>query len=316
MNLSIIIPNYNGENLLRKNLPKVLEAAGYYKDGKVEIIITDDGSTDGSMSEVKNFLANLKNTQVLGKIVENTQKKHRGFSSNANRGVKAASGEVVILLNTDVVPRVDFLDALISHFKNPEIFAVGCMDESIEKGKHILRGRGIGGFKRGFLMHRKAEPDNPHTLWVSCGSGAFRKSVWEKLGGLDQLYNPFYWEDIDLSYRAQKSGYKVVFESKSVVVHEHDKGTIKTIFDRAYVKQIAYRNQFIFMWKNVTDSSLIVEHILFLPYHFLKAVISLDFELLKGFLHALMRFDKIMKARKVAKIKFIKSDKEVMQQYV
>ena len=56
-------------------------------------------------------------------------------------------------------------------------------------------------------------------------------TVGAKLGGFDGLYDPFYWEDIDLSYRAQKSGYKVIFEPKSIVTHEHEKGTVKEMFE-------------------------------------------------------------------------------------
>ena len=114
-----------------------------------------------------------------------------------------------ILFNTDVYPDKDFLTPLLSHFKDEKVFAVGCMDKSIEGKDVVLRGRGIGVWKRGFLVHEKGEIEKSDTLWVSGGSGAFRKSIWDKLGGLNELYNPFYWEDIDLSYRAQNQDTKL-----------------------------------------------------------------------------------------------------------
>jgi len=100
------------------------------------------------------------------------------------------------------------------------------MDESIEHGKVVLRGRGIGKWQRGFLTHSLGDLNKTDTLWVSCGSGAFRASIYRKIGGLNNIYNPFYWEDIDLSYKAQKAGFKVIFEPKSKVIHEHSKGAI------------------------------------------------------------------------------------------
>lgn len=313
MDISIIIPNYNGEKILQKNLPKVLEAVKNYKKGKVEIIIPDDPSTDRSGEVIKDFINSIKENHIVGKTVENRKKEDAGFSKNVNRGVSLATGDILILLNSDVSPHKDFLEPLLVHFSESEVFAVGCMDESIEEGKTILRGRGIGKWQRGFLHHAAGELDKTNTLWVSGGSSAFRKSIWEKLNGLDVLYNPFYWEDIDLSYRALKSGYTIYFEPKSVVVHEHEEGAIKTKFKPKHVQKIAYRNQFIFVWKNITDGSLLFSHIFWLPYHLLKAVTRKDWVFLQGFVLALLQMEQIKKSRDRAGRHFVKRDKEILK---
>ena len=70
------------------------------------------------------------------------------------------------------------------------------------------------------LVHSRGEVNKTNTLWVNGGSGAFRKSIWEDLGGFDELYNPFYWEDIDLSYRAKKAGYKIIYVPTAKVYHK------------------------------------------------------------------------------------------------
>src|SRR3989304_6378080 len=132
MKISIVIPNFNGEQLLRKNLPAVLRAVGVD-----EIIIVDDNSTDGSVE----FIKLLLNKPII-KLVEND--KNLGFSSAVNRGVGKVSGEIVVLLNTIVSPEPDFLKPLIPHFQDSQVFAVGCLDKSIEDGETILRGRGVG----------------------------------------------------------------------------------------------------------------------------------------------------------------------------
>ena len=284
MNISIIIPNYNGEKILQKNLPKVLEAVKEYKNGNIEIIIPDDPSTDKSKEVIEQFISNIKEKHVVGKTIENKNKREAGFSKNVNRGVSLSSGDILILLNSDVVPHKDFLAPLLEHFSDENVFAVACMDESVEEGKIVNRGRGIAKWERGFLSHTAGNLNESNTLWASGGSSAFRKKMWDKLRGLDILFNPFYWEDIDLSYRAHKSGYKVIFEKRSVVIHEHDKGAIKTKFKPAHIRKIAYRNQFIFIWKNITQRKLLISHVAWMPYHFLNALRNQDWVFLRWIL--------------------------------
>jgi GT2 family glycosyltransferase len=303
MKISVIIPNYNGENLLRKNLPKVIQALEKYDDEK-EIIITDDNSVDDSEKVVSEIKKEIKTKITYLKSSTNT-----GFAGNVNRGVAKSTGEVLILLNTDVSPKEDFLKPLLKHFRNKKTFAVGCLERSIESdGNIVLRGRGVGSWKRGFLIHKKGEVNKENTLWVSGGSGAFNKETWERLGGLNELYNPFYWEDIDISYRALKSGFNVIFEPESLVVHEHEQGAIKSKYSASEVKKIAYRNQFIFTWLNLTDSSLLIKHLLFIPYHFIKTIFKLDFLFLSGFFRSFILLPKILKCRSQNKSLFVKSD--------
>ena len=80
MNISIIIPNYNGEKILTKNLPHVLTAAKAYKKGHVEIIIPNDPSTDRSKEIIAKFIDSLHGSEVVGKTVDNTRKEEPGFS--------------------------------------------------------------------------------------------------------------------------------------------------------------------------------------------------------------------------------------------
>lgn len=314
MNISIIIPNYNGEKLLEKNLPKVIESVKEYKDGKIELIVTDDASVDNSKTIIESFFSRDQDENITCKFLENKDKKKRGFSKNVNRGVKVARGDILILLNSDVIPDKGFLTPLLSHFNDPSVFAVGCMDESVEGDEIILRGRGIGKWKRGFLMHGKGDIGKKMTtLWVSGGSGAFRKTIWDRLGGLDAIYDPFYWEDIDLSYRALKAGYQTLFESKSIVRHEHEKGVIKMTFKPFFIRCIAYRNQFIFVWKNISQGNLLLSHIVWLPYHFLKALFRFDFAFFKGFYLAFSKIPTVRRSRKQAKKYFIRKDSTILR---
>lgn len=305
MDISVVIPNYNGKELLAKNLPKVFAELKNFDSGKKELIVVDDASTDDSVSFL-NALAKEHDFKVL------LNEKNLGFSPTVNKGVKVASGEIIVLLNTDIYPEKNFLEPLLSHFKDEKVFAVGCLDKSIEGEKTVLRGRGLGEWKKGFLVHKRGEVDKNNTLWVSGGSSAFRKAIWESLGGLNELFAPFYWEDIDISYRALKSGYKVIFEPKSIVIHEHEKGAIKGKYTPLQIKTIAYKNQFIFVWDNA-DSDLIFSHILWLPYHFIKALIRFDWPFFLGFFNAFLLIPKVLSFRHKAQKLFVKKDRKVIK---
>ncbi len=299
--LSIIIPNFNGRQLLEKNLPLVLEAVG-----KSQVVIVDDGSTDESAEFIKKHFPGVT---LIEKVTNS------GFATSVNLGVKAAKGDIVFLLNSDAVPQKNCLVELVKHFQDGQVFAVGCLDESIEDNRVVKRGRGIGKFTRGFLIHTRGETNKTNTLWASGGSSAFRKSIWEKLGGMDELYNPFYWEDIDLSYRALKSGYLIVFESKAIVTHRHGEGSIQKAFSEKKIKQIAYRNQFIFVWKNINSKSYILKHFLWLPYHLFAAIMRGDWPFLVGFLLVLVQFREISRRSQYQFVTFTKTDEDILSQF-
>lgn len=278
--VSIVIPNWNGADLLRKYLGKLVRVS----EG-AEIVITDDHSSDDSVDYLKRNFPNVT-------VVEHSNQ--AGFAGNINSGVARARGDVVVLLNTDVVPEPGYLKPLIAHFDDPGIFAVGCMDKSYENGKVVYRGRGLARWQNGFYMHNRGEVDRSDTAWVSGGSGAFRRKYWLELGGMDELFNPFYWEDIDLSYRAVKAGYRIVFEPESVVNHYHEEGKIKSDYSPSRIRIVAYRNQFLFIWKHIPDFKIWIESILFTPYRIIGSALSGDTAMGKGFLAALIRLPRII----------------------
>ena len=139
------------------------------------------------------------------------------------------------------------------------------------------------------------------------------EKIWERLDGLCELMNPFYWEDIDLSYRAQKAGFRVVFEKESIVTHEHEKGAIKKEHTAKKVRVTAYRNQYIFAWKNMSDPLLIASHILWQPYHLIRAIIKGDASLFAGLFKALILLPAIIQKRKEVQKDVVMIDKKVIR---
>jgi GT2 family glycosyltransferase len=310
MLISVVIPTYNVVELLKQNLPHVIAALETYDKDKVELIVTDNHSTDASVEFLKEL---QKKVSIPLVVLDNNW--NGGFAVNVNRGLRSAKGDIVILLGTDVRPSKDFIKPLLPHFVDEKVFAVGCVNQSDEdRGTDILRGRGIGRWEKGFLFHNHGELINNDTLWVDCGSGAFRKSILDKIGFLQELYAPFYWEDVDLSYRAQKMGYTVKIEKKSRVTHEHKKGSIKKE-KSDFVKQTVYRNQFFFTWLNITDKDLLLNHFLYLPYHLLTALKSRNWLFLKGFLNALMKLTTVLAERRKIVPRFKITDKTILARF-
>jgi GT2 family glycosyltransferase len=286
MTLSIVIPNYNGKHLLQKNLPYVFRECESLPMHINEIIIVDDASQDGSADWIEGFCHGRNDIPTRVIVLENHV--NSGFSTTANKGILRATGDIVVLLNTDVRPQKGFLNATLPRFENPTLFGVGFMDKSIEGEKTVYRGRGVGWWEKGMYVHRKGAIDMPETSWISGGSCAIRRAAFLKLKGFNEIYNPFYWEDIDLSYRAVKAGYQLWFEQGSVVIHEHNDGAIRSGYSLQDITRIAYRNQIIFIWKNATVAQF-VSHLLWLPYHILNTMIRGDSLFLVGYAEAVAR---------------------------
>ena len=273
--ISVIIPNFNGKNLLSKNLPIVIKNCT-----DCEIIVVDDASSDDS---VKYVAKNFPRVKIF------TNERNLGFAKTANRGVEESKGELVALINSDVAPRKNSITSVSSYFDDQKVFAVGLCDLSHEKNKIVKRGRGGAVFKRGFVFHFAIPIKKGETFWVSGGSGVFDRQKYLDLGGFDPIFAPFYWEDIDLSFRAARRGYKCIFEPTAQVDHFHEKGSIRKTNRPFFIEIVSYRNQFLFVWKNVDDYFLIIQHISWLPYHIVRALFSRDFAFHLGFLWAIVR---------------------------
>lgn len=293
MKTSVVIPNWNSEDKLKRNLQEVLKV-----DGVDEVIVVDDASSDNSVAVIESFFPQVK-------LVKN--KKNRGFSPTVNLGVRKSGGDLIFLLNNDAVPESDSLGKTLHHFNNPKVFSVGCNTGGLWSWAK---------FEKGFFWHYQA-PDSKgdalrayQTLWVSGGSGVFRKSIWEKLGGFDELYAPFYEEDVDLGYRATKRGYINLWEPKSLVEHYKQPGVISQHFSKSHISKIAQRNQLIFIWKNITSEKLINQHKIALAQ-----MLLIHPKYWPIFLSAAIRLPEILGKRAVEQKESQLSDEEILGKF-
>ncbi len=294
MNVSVVIPTYSGKAQLSKNLPSVFDAL---LKGD-ELLIVEDAGTDDTVSFLtktyslhrsKDPAPAASNVSVGShhgvSIVLIESEQNRRFAATCNLGVSLAKHAVIILLNNDVSVQKNFRQPLLTHFAENSVFAVGCKEIATSEGNKEY-GRAEGWFERGFFVHKRADNQNgSDTAWVAGGSGAFRKSMWDELEGFDTDYKPAYWEDIDLSYRAQQKGWKTLFEPQSIVFHNHE-STNSSVFGKKQMEIMAYKNQILFMWKNASSSQLI-SHFAWLPYHLVFTTLRSHGTFLHGLVKAL-----------------------------
>ncbi len=247
---SLVVPNWNGKDLLERFLPSWLAAAAGHPGS--EIIVVDNGSTDGSAEWIAE---NYPNVRVIA-LPENL-----GFGGGSNAGVRAAKNDVAVLLNSDMRVEPDFLGPLLAGFQNDagiaddQVFAVSCQIFLADPTRRREEtGLTHGLWRDGALWVSHTEDPAVDRLFPCFygggGSCAFDRRKFLELGGFDPLLAPFYLEDTDLGFLAWKRGWKVLYQPASVVHHEH-RATIGKNFTPGYIESILQKNFLLFCWKNI-----------------------------------------------------------------
>jgi len=242
MKISVIVTSFNTVKLLKKHLPDIITSS----DIADEIIVADDASEDGSFEYVKEIMLNYPKLKLL------KHKTNVRFGKNSNDAVKMAKGDLVVLLNSDISPLPGYIQPSLLHFKNPLVFGVGFAEINHENYGQIF-------WKNGYLQTSPGYSTSTHISgWISGGSCIIRKDIFQKLGGFDEVYSPFYSEDLDLGYRAWKSGYQCLWEPKSKVDHQHEGTNSK--FSKRFLDYVKERNRLLSVWRNITDSKMLFEN--------------------------------------------------------
>lgn len=211
------------------------------------MIVVNDNPADRAQLDADLFFIEKKITLVHTEC-------NGGFAPAVNLGVAHATGDMLFILNTDVLLESTDWQRALKHFADdPKLFAVSFATR--ERDGRVL-GRNEVYFEKGLFHHRGLGHDAATTKdsaltpngWAELGSALVRRTMWQQLGGLDEAYAPFYWEDVDISYRAKKQGWKVFLDSSIVMQHHHE-STIGSFYTNDEVKKIAYRNQLYFTQK-------------------------------------------------------------------
>ena len=259
---SIVLLNWNGKHLLAESLPAVRQAVSS-TGVEHEVIVVDNGSQDGSVEW-------LEQTHPWVRILPLSE--NLGFGEGNNRGVRAASHPVVVLLNNDMIVEPDFIPPLLDGFDDPQVFAVSSQIFFPDGKRREETGNTQGRFRKGYLELSHEKVSKAHysrevlpVLWAGGGSSAFRRSAFLELGGFDDIYSPCYVEDTDLSYRAWRRGWRVLLAAGSKVLHKHRSSSSQRFDDQSLQNLIEERKLW-YLWRNFQLRTLL-SHFFFFPVH-------------------------------------------------
>jgi GT2 family glycosyltransferase len=284
----VVIPSWNGRQWLKGCLDAL--RAQDFRD--FEVLLVDDASTDGSAGYVKAHFPEVN-------IVQKTRRE--GFAKTANAGVKASSGEYVVLLNTDTRPTRSWLGELVRTMDGspPEVGSLAsCMVQMdnphlIDSAGDILTWYGQA-LKRGNRKPVSGCDCTGGILSACAGAALYRREFLQETGGFDGEFGS-YLEDIDLGLRGRLSGYTCTYVPSATVLH---KGHGSGIPHRDYIRLVT-RNRLMLFWKNI-PLRLLVRHL----HHLLAGQLALfvqyrsPFDSIAGYLSVVPRIPHIVRERR------------------
>lgn len=254
--VSIIVPSYDDRDLLAAHLPIVVAELERRAVGD-ELIVIDDGA--GGLLEW--LAAELPSVRCV------VHDENRGFAAAVSSGVAAAENELVFLMNPDVLPRKGFLEPLVAALEDPQ--TASAAPYVLLGGDHVgEESLSRLAWKRGFPLLELAEhtfeagdssPAQPAAFALG-GASLWRRADLQSGGAFDPLFEPFYFEDVDRSWRAWRVGKRVVVCPASIVEHHH-RGTIGRSVPNSLVRAAIEKNRLLFAWKHVDDEVRMHEHV-------------------------------------------------------
>ena len=208
--IDVVVPVHNGWHLTER----CLESLRVQTITRT-VFVCDNGSSDGTPNRIRERFPDARILELGANL---------GFPVACNRGVRAGSGEIVVLLNNDVECSPDFLERLAAPFDGDErigsvasllvtpcelhIESFGLTVDPTLAGYPRLRG----------APARTAQDNRPVLVGPSGAAGAYRRQAWEEVGGLDEGVR-FYGEDVDLALRLRAAGWSTAAVSAAVAVH-------------------------------------------------------------------------------------------------
>ena len=217
--LSVVILNWNGRRHLERYLPSVVANT----QGDAEVIVADNGSTDDSLQWLR---LNYPDVRIV------RLERNYGFAGGYNRALREVESKYVLLLNSDVEVTPNWWQPLVAVLDaNPDVAAVAPKLLSDMKREEFEYAGASGGFidylgypfcRGRILSHVESDEgqydDQREIFWASGAAMCCRRELFMELGGFDEDFFA-HMEEIDLQWRMQLAGYRIMVEPRSVVYH-------------------------------------------------------------------------------------------------
>lgn len=241
--ISVVIPNWNGASFL----PVCLDSLVKQTFNDFETIIVDNGSTDDSLSLLKS---------KYGWVRVLALEKNEGFAGGCNRGMSAAKGDWIVLMNNDTEADKDWLKNIAGTIKRKSEYSFFATKILRFDKRDILDGTGdfisrsLFVFRYGQFDTDRGQYNSLGDIFSPCGASAvYKKEMLEDIGMLDEDFFA-YLEDIDLGMRAHIAGYKGFFIPDSVIYHIGGASTDSERMSPWVYKQ-NIRNMFLILFKDI-----------------------------------------------------------------
>lgn len=255
MDVSVIIPNYNGAQYINKCIESIYEQVKHKKN----IIVVDNHSSDNSIAEINKTFSDIT-------IVAND--KNVGFAAAVNIGIMLCDTEYVILLNNDAFVRSDFIRPLYEMINSDKsIFSVSSKmlqysNPSLidDAGDHFTL---MGWAYKAGDGDRSEQHNKEKVIFSSCaGAAIYRRNVFEEMGYFDEKFFA-YLEDVDIGFRANLFGYRNVYCPQAEVLHIGS-ATSGSVKHSEFKVRISSRNNVYLIVKNLPLILLIIHFPLYL----------------------------------------------------
>ncbi len=199
--ISVIVPAYNAKNHIGNCLRALQQQTGV--DDEYEVIVVDDGSTDGTGEVARSFGVRV--------IVQ----PHRGPGAARNHGAEEAQGDLLLFTDADCEPATDWISTMVRAFVRPEVAGA--------KGAYRSRQRSV--VARFVQLEFEDKYDHisksKYIDFVDTYSAAYRRQVFLAGGGFDTSFRRTSLEDQDFSFRLAATGHKMIFIPDAIVYHQH-----------------------------------------------------------------------------------------------
>jgi len=295
--VSIVIANFNGAQLLKENIPSVIQAANRSKLD-FEIIVPDDHSSDHSLTLLQGSFPEVR-------VIPSQE--NMGFSININKGLKAATKDLVLALNSDVSLTPDYFESLLPLFDDPKLFGVTglmkdpntnevtdaakvhtrCWSGEIRATKNVMPGTSV-----------------PFpTFYLSGASALIDRKKLAEVGYFNEIFSPFYGEDTDLGLTAWRAGWICLCDPRAIAYHKTS-STIMTFNKKARIRLISRRNKFLFHEIHLQGWEKLLYRIK-LALDVLTRWVGLDFSFYRAFFQYLAKRSELQKNRRPIEARLI-----------
>jgi len=235
--VSIIFSNFNGGIEPIECLESIRKLT--YPQEKIEVIVVDNGSTDGSREQIEKEFPKVKLIKL---------KKEIGLSASINLGIKRSRGSYILVGNDDIVFEKNSITKMVEYLENHQ-------DIGVLGGKVFYKDRPktltdfVSGFNfyLGSIQKPKKKSD---ILWLQSCSVMIPKRVFDDIGFFDEGFYPLYFDDFDFCLRAKRAGYRLAHNPEAIFWHGYGKTTKKFQSSKFYFWW--QKNKIRFMFKNAT----------------------------------------------------------------